>query len=135
MGTKKVRVQLTYICTLLYFVAFQVVEAAETGEKATFFEALAVAMLVFGLLYIGFSDWFERTQIVVQRLKLKYNTFQKIGLRTVVLFISIMITAAYNGLYDDNIGIYSPSFYLLIGAIYLLAMLIGSKVKGKKVDA
>jgi hypothetical protein len=134
MNTKKVRVQLTYICTLLYFVAFQVIEAADTGEKATFFEALAVAMLVFGLLYIAFSDWLYHTQLVDKGLKLKYSTFQNIGLITVIIFISIIFTATYNNLYDDNLGIYSPSFYILVGAIYLLAVLFGSKNRKEKND-
>jgi|GEM_PF-5038660 len=133
MEAKKLRILLTFLAVFMVFILSQIVEAAETGEKASFFEAMGIGLILFSLLYIGFSDWLYYNHIADEGIELKYNTFQKLGIFVSILFISIFISVLYNHFFDGNLGLYGINFYILVGVLYFITTLINKEEnKGKQ---
>jgi len=120
MPIKKLRIMLTYFVALLFFITSQLVDSCDTNRPYTILEAFSMCLIFLGIFYSAFSDWFYYDLEV----KIDYNIFQHIGLFTVTLFMSMIISATYNGIYDTDIGIFSVGFYLLFGSIYVTMLLI-----------
>ena len=121
MSIKKVRIILTYTYGVILFIGLQLVPAADTGEKATLVEALAMGLIMFILLYVLFSDWMYHNHLIDNGMKIKYDTYQKVGLATVVFCLSIFSGAIYNGLYDGKLGVSSIVIELVL--LYFLIII------------
>ena len=126
MSIKKIRILLTYINGFLYFVAFQSIEATNTGVKATFLESLAVGLFILILLIGLFSDWMYYNHLINQGAKIKYETYQNLGLGLVIFSIYMIFAASFNSIYNGELGIINMFF--AIGIIYLLVLLLSSSI-------
>ena len=120
---KKIRILLTYIVGVIFFIVMQFLSDPE-GNVGTPIQAFGVGILIFGLLFVLFSDWMYYNELINKGAKIKYETFQKVGLLFNITALCIIISAAYNEIYNGNIGVLSlfievPLIYLLIYWIFL----------------
>jgi hypothetical protein len=126
MSIKKIRIILTYINGFLYFIVFQLIEATATGEKATFFESLIVGLFISILLLGLFSDWMYYNHLIDQSAKIKYETYQNLGLGVVIFSMYIIFAVVFNSLYHGELGILS--IFIAIGIIYIFVKFLSSVV-------
>jgi hypothetical protein len=126
MSIKNIRIILTYINGFLYFIVFQLIEATATGEKATFFESLIVGLFISILLLGLFSDWMYYNHLIDQGAKIKYETYQNLGLGVVIFSMYIIFAVVFNSLYHGELGILS--IFIAIGIIYIFVKFLSSVV-------
>lgn len=94
---KKIRYILTGIMGLSFFIGMQFITDT-TGSEVSFFESLAIALLIVGLVLSMSSDWLYNA-LADDNIKINYVFFQVIGITIILLFIYTISITVYNEYY------------------------------------